>query len=124
MTPAEGTHSCPGGCRRQLPAGRFVCRWCWWRLPPAVREAITGTHGRGPDAWVEAMLGALAWYRQEPVERIVVPADPPWPRVVAGVCSWCGDPGSAHEGGVREYHRIEVVAGRYDDEPAGLGHMR
>ncbi len=96
-----------------------------------VRDAdtITATQGRGPDVHVEAMLCAIAWYREElpvtpigdrssvPVERTAVPADPPWPRIVEGRCSWCGDPESEHDGGLREHHRIEVVAGRYDDEP-------
>ena len=65
-------HVCPGGCHRQVRSGHFVCRWCWWRLPPELRDAITTSHGRDPDAHVEAMLSALAWYREEPVERIEV----------------------------------------------------
>lgn len=116
MTATAATDACPGGCHRQLRTGALACRWCWYRLPPALREVITATHGRDPDAHVEAMLAALAWYREEPVERTAVPAGPPWPRVIEGQCSWCGDPESAHEGGVREHHRIELVGGRYDDE--------
>ena len=95
-----------------------------------VREAdtITATQGRDPDAHVEAMLSAIAWYREElpvtpigdqssvPVERTAVPAGPPWPHIIEGRCTWCGDPESEHDGGLREHHRIEVVAGRYDDE--------
>jgi len=52
-----------------------------------------------------------------PVERTAVPGDPLWPRVIEGRCTWCGCPESEHDRGVREYHRIEVVGGRYDDEP-------
>ena len=75
------------------------------------------------------MLSAIAWYREElprapiddqssvPVERTAVPADPPWPHIIEGRCTWSGDPESEHDGGLREHHRIEVVAGRYDDEP-------
>jgi hypothetical protein len=38
-----------------------------------LRDLITATiHGRDPDAHVEAMLAALAWYREEPVERTAV----------------------------------------------------
>ena len=96
-----------------------------------VRDAdtITATQGRGPDVHVEAMLCAIAWYREElpvtpigdqssvPVERTAVPAGPPWPHIIEGRCTWCGDPESEHDGGLRAHHRIEVVAGRYDDEP-------
>jgi len=92
-------------------------------VPVVLVSAAAGVAGRDhrnprrdPDAHVEAMLCALAWYREEPVERTAVPSGPPWPRVVEGQGSWCGDPESAHEGGVREHHRIEVVGGRYDDE--------
>jgi hypothetical protein len=93
-----------------------------------LRGTITATGG-DPDAHVEAMLCAIAWYREELppapigdrssvlVERTAVPADPPWPRVVEGRCSWCGARESEHDGGLREHHRIEVVWGRYDDEP-------
>ena len=129
MTAARATHACAGGCRRQVPSYHFACPDCWWRLPSEMRDQLTATHGRDPAAHVEAMLSAIAWYREElptapisdhssvPVERTAVPADPPWPRVVEGRCSWCGDPESEHDGGVREHHRIEIVGGRYDDEP-------
>jgi len=67
VTAAVQTHTCPGECRWQLPPGVFVCRWCWSRLPVALRDAITASHlSRDPDAHVEAMLAALAWYREEP----------------------------------------------------------
>ncbi len=128
MTAASATHACASGCRRQVAAHHFVCPDCWWRLPPALRDTITATGG-DPDAHVEAMLCAIAWYREElprapigdrssvRVECAAVPADPPWPRIIEGRCSWCGDPESEHDGGLREHHRIEVVWGRYDDEP-------
>ncbi len=127
VTAASATHACASGCRRQVAAHHFACLDCWWRLPSEMRDTITATGG-DPDAHVEAMLSAIAWYREElprapiddqssvPVERTAVPADPPWPRIVEGRCSWCGAPESEHDGGLREHHRIEVVAGRYDDE--------
>ena len=128
MTAASATHACAGGCRRQVAPYHFACLDCWWRLPSEMRDTITATGG-DPDAHVEAMLSAIAWYREElprapiddqssvPVERTAVPADPPWPRIIEGRCTWCGDPVSEHDGGLREHHRIEVVWGRYDDEP-------
>jgi len=59
----RATHGCPGGCGRRVPAAHFACRDCWWRLPPGLRDEIIATHGRDPDAHVEAMLDALGWYR-------------------------------------------------------------
>ena len=61
---------------------------CWWRLPSGIRDTITATHGRDPDSQVEAMLSAIAWYREE------------LPRVPIG-----------------DESCIKVVWGRYDDEP-------
>ena len=102
VTAASATHACASGCRRQVAAHHFVCPDCWWRLPPALRDTITATGG-DPDAHVEAMLCAIAWYREElprapigdrssvRVECAAVPADPPWPRIIEGRCSWCGD---------------------------------
>ncbi len=52
-----------------------------------------------------------------PVEHTAVPAGPLWPCVIEGMCTWCEGPESEHDRGVREHHRIEVVGGRYDDEP-------
>ena len=65
MTAARATHACAGGCRRQVPSYHFACPDCWCRLPSEMRYLITVTHGRDPDAHVEAMLSAIAWYREE-----------------------------------------------------------
>ena len=61
--------------------------------------------------------GAHGHARPHTAHTTAVPADPPWPRIIEGRCTWCGDPVSEHDGGLREHHRIEVVWGRYDDEP-------
>ncbi len=66
----------------------FACLGCWWRLPSGIRDTITATHGRDPDSQVEAMLSAIAWYSEE------LPRAP-----------------------INDESCIEVVAGRYDDEP-------
>ena len=65
MTGVKATHACPGGCRRQVAPYHFACPVCWWRLPSEMRDLITVAHGRDPDARVEAMLSAIAWYREE-----------------------------------------------------------
>ena len=88
MTAASTTHACAGGCRRQVAPHHFACPDCWWQLPPGIRDTITATHGRDPDSQVEAMLSAIAWYREE------------LPRVPIG-----------------DESCIKVVWGRYDDEP-------
>ena len=88
VTAASATHACAGGCRRPVEPYHFACPDCWWRLPPGIRDTITATHGRDPDSQVEAMLSAIAWYREE------------LPRAPIG-----------------DESCIEVVWGRYDDEP-------
>ena len=87
MTAASATHACAGGCRRPVEPHHFACPDCWWQLPAGIRDTITATHGRDPDSQVEAMLSAIAWYREE------------LPRAPIG-----------------DESCIEVVAGRYDDE--------
>ena len=65
MTAAGGTHhACACGCGAQVLACHFACPECWWRLPSALRDAMTATGG-DPDAHVEAMLAAITWYREE-----------------------------------------------------------
>ena len=88
MTAVSATHACAGGCRRQVAPYHFACLGCWWRLPSGIRDTITATHGRDPDSQVEAMLSAIAWYSEE------LPRAP-----------------------INDESCIEVVAGRYDDEP-------
>ena len=88
VTAASTTHACAGGCRRPVEPYHFACPDCWWRLPPGIRDTITATHGRDPDSQVEAMLSAIAWYREE------------LPRVPIG-----------------DESCIKVVWGHYDDEP-------
>ena len=87
VTAASATHACAGGCRRPVEPHHFACPDCWWQLPAGIRDTITATHGRDPDSQVEAMLSAIAWYREE------------LPRAPIG-----------------DESCIEVVAGRYDDE--------
>lgn len=40
----------------------FACRACWYRLPFAVRQAISSAYGRDEAAHVAAMQAAIDWY--------------------------------------------------------------
>jgi hypothetical protein len=61
-------HDCPGGCGRPVPYQRFACGPCWYRLPVALRRAITsGWAHRADDPAVHrrAMTDATEWYRDQ-----------------------------------------------------------
>jgi|AntDryMetagUQ889_1029465.scaffolds.fasta_scaffold86158_2 hypothetical protein len=56
------THTCPGGCGHRVPRHHFACRNCWGRLPTDLRQPISVTYQRDPDAHMEAMADAMEWY--------------------------------------------------------------
>jgi hypothetical protein len=60
------THSCPGGCRRQVPVHHDVCPACWNRLPYRLRQPIAQYRGRDAAAHQAAMTAASRWYRTHP----------------------------------------------------------
>lgn len=60
----DDTHECPGpGCRRRVPSHLLTCGACWWKVPPAIREAVNrtwrGGHGAGGAAHREAIRAAM-----------------------------------------------------------------
>ncbi|GJF04996.1 hypothetical protein [Pseudonocardia sp. D17] len=61
---SERTHTCPGGCGRQVPDRYYACGPDWERLPKEFRDAITGNE-RGTVEHVDAMLNARLWFRGE-----------------------------------------------------------
>jgi len=60
----EHTHSCPGGCGRQVAHQRYACPSCWGRLPADLRRPITATYRRDQAAHGQAMADARRWYRE------------------------------------------------------------
>lgn len=62
----EPTHTCPGGCGRQVPHHQFACRVDWHRLPGRHQLAISTTYWAGDtQAHSEAMVEAMHWYRSD-----------------------------------------------------------
>ena len=59
------THSCPGGCGRQVPQHHFACRFDWYRLPADLRRPISATYRHDPDAHRQAMSDAIRWYHEQ-----------------------------------------------------------
>ena len=39
-TPARGAAPCPGPCNGTRQASQYLCRTCWYQLPPRVRAAL------------------------------------------------------------------------------------
>jgi hypothetical protein len=64
MTAPLTTHSCPGGCGRQVGRARYACRGCWHRLPFDLRTTITATYQAGRRReHREAMQAAHEWFK-------------------------------------------------------------
>ena len=74
------SHECPGGCGSRVPGALFTCKPDWFRLPHALRSAISAAWRDGDkSAHGQAMTRALDWYRrnprQSPVPRRVKPSE-------------------------------------------------
>jgi len=63
---ATDTHTCPGGCRTQVPHELLSCRSCWYRLPKPYRDAVNTAHRKGGPAHRSAIAAALHWYQRNP----------------------------------------------------------
>lgn len=70
--PADGRHNCPGQCGYRVARHQLSCRDCWYRLPVALREAVSDAYrtkkARPNDthaaaAHRRAVADAFAWYR-------------------------------------------------------------
>jgi hypothetical protein len=59
-----GTHTCPGGCRRQVPRHLYACKACWVRLPFPLRQPISANYQRDDAQHAAAMAAAQQWYHQ------------------------------------------------------------
>lgn len=74
MTP----HECPGGCgRRDIAYTQLSCRPCWFRLPMALRTAVTTAwqNRRQPGGLArhsDAIRAAKDWYRTHPIKPTVI----------------------------------------------------
>lgn len=64
--PALRTHTCPGGCGRDVANARYACLPCWSRLPVELRSAIIDTSHLGTleSRRREALTSAGAWLRE------------------------------------------------------------
>jgi hypothetical protein len=60
------THTCPGGCGRQVPNHLFACAYDWHRLPPSYQTAISRAYQRDDAAHLQAMVTARRWYQGNP----------------------------------------------------------
>jgi hypothetical protein len=60
------THTCPGGCQREVPRRHFACKPCWYRLPGDLQAPITNNYRRDPGAHLQAMADAVQWYAANP----------------------------------------------------------
>jgi hypothetical protein len=69
----QHVHRCPGGCGKAVADHRYACGACWFRLPDAVRDRITETYGRSPDAHARALHAARRWFVENPHGRPVTP---------------------------------------------------
>jgi hypothetical protein len=56
------THSCPGGCKRQVKYEHFACRNCWYRLPKPYRDEIWRWYQKDSSKHAAAMVAAKTWY--------------------------------------------------------------
>lgn len=66
------THPCPGGCGRQLLLPGQPCNDCRLRLPGPIRARLHVTTVRrhtAPAQYQDALISALAWYRDNPRKR-------------------------------------------------------
>lgn len=60
------THTCPGGCGRQVVRNLFACTPCWHRLPQEQRTLILTTRRANDYAGhSRAMVDAMHWYREQ-----------------------------------------------------------
>jgi hypothetical protein len=63
-------HYCPGGCGGKVAAHQLACRADWFRLPVALRGAVTAAwdRGKGKDTpqHTAAVRDALDWYEAHP----------------------------------------------------------
>lgn len=60
---SRSTHTCPGGCGRQVRADLFACKRDWFRLPSVLRAAIWTAYRAGDGAaHAEALAEALRWF--------------------------------------------------------------
>lgn len=60
------THTCPGGCGRDVANARYACLPCWARLPVELRAAIIDTSHLGTleARRREALVAAGSWLRE------------------------------------------------------------
>jgi hypothetical protein len=68
------THDCPGGCGAPVVRHRFACGVCWRRLPAQLRRAITSTYNVDHTAHARAMVRAMHWYCDIPLQRKGAPS--------------------------------------------------
>ncbi len=72
------THGCPGGCGSQVRRELFACRPDWFRLPHALRAAISGAWTDGDKGGhLLAMADAIEWFRRNPRQSPAPAARPP-----------------------------------------------
>jgi len=67
MSSNSQTHDCPARCGRQVDFGMYACRMDWFRLPPALRNAIwAGFRSGDAAAHASAMSDAQRWFDENP----------------------------------------------------------
>jgi hypothetical protein len=61
VEPPEPVMPCPGGCGKELDAGKYACIDCWSLLPVSLSQAVKRARGENR---VDAARVAIAWLRE------------------------------------------------------------